>query len=105
MHHEKKLSGVWINIVLLTALMTLVFSFLPLNEETIMAANINAVANVVSYLKIIFHLRYCLESILSKDRATRLFLSGPLTLIFTVVYLQYKINQRADEYDNESTSK
>lgn len=95
-HHKIKLSNAWISMAFITAILSIFFSLVEQSETLQMASLINTIVYFICYLKVIFHLRHCLESILSKRCKHRFILNAPLTFLFSVIYLQYKINQRID---------
>lgn len=94
--HEKKISTLLLQSLVVLTIFSFISSFLPNNDLILILSGIASLVYVVVYLVVLYSLRNRIQDIINKDGSVYK-LGGILTFFFSVIYLQYKLNQRIDE--------
>ncbi|MFV2057619.1 MAG: DUF4234 domain-containing protein [Thiohalomonadales bacterium] len=100
-NHKDKISMTVLAFLFPSALISFGLGFTRGSDTILMMSSIADITFYVIFLVALFQIRFRLEDIMAAGRATCLSVSIPLTFLFSVIYLQYKINERIDECRNE----
>lgn len=105
--HSHKIPENLIHTVLGLFLVSIVFSFMsssqPDNPDYKMALNVFTLIYTFSTLYWAFTIRNRLHQMSHAGKQSGYWISGVLTVLFQVLYLQYKINEYIDTHQSESS--
>ncbi len=102
LHHEDRISMVWLNLLVISTILSFASGFLGESELALGIAGVLNLVYLVAYLASLFKIRNRLQDMMHKSFGQKFALGPVMTFFFSAIYLQYKINECIDYAEQDA---